>query len=205
MQDDKRIRISNLNELIKSCKKCPLHLNRTNAVVGNGNIDTKIMLIGEAPGRNEDLQGIPFVGSAGKLLDSLLNENNIKRDDVYITNVVKCRPPNNRTPNKEEIDSCLPYLIEEIDIIKPEIILTLGRTAGEAVSLIFDYKWEGLEKERKKPREVMFNGIKIKVFSTYHPAAALYKPELKELLREDIKEANQILKNKHKSLLDFMK
>ncbi|WP_157463182.1 uracil-DNA glycosylase [Caldisphaera lagunensis] len=204
MQDDKRIKISNLNELIKSCKKCPLHLSRTNVVLGNGNINTKIMLIGEAPGRNEDLEGIPFVGLAGKLLDSLLNENNIKRDEVYITNVVKCRPPNNRTPNKEEVSSCLPYLIEEINIVKPELILTLGRTAGEAISIIFNYEWEGLEKERKKIREVMFNGTKIKILSTYHPAAALYKPELKELLRDDIKTASKIIGNKHKNLIDFM-
>ncbi|MGC8573580.1 MAG: uracil-DNA glycosylase [Caldisphaera sp.] len=205
MESKETLRLNELNNSIKNCKKCKLYQNRKNAVTGYGNIKAKIMFIGEAPGRNEDIQGKPFVGSAGKLLDYLLNKIGLKRDEVYITNVVKCRPPNNRTPLKEEIEACIPYLKEEIDIIKPEIIVALGRTSGEALSLISNQKWEGIEKERGIMKEIEYNNMKIKIMSTYHPAAALYRPEIKNKLEQDFEKINNISKErKGKNLLDFI-
>lgn len=109
-----------------SCTKCNLSKSRTNAVAGKGNYNAEIMFIGEAPGRNEDLKGEPFVGAAGKILSEALEYAGLSRDDVFITNVVKCRPPNNRVPLQEERDSCHPYLSGELDIIKPKIICILG-------------------------------------------------------------------------------
>ena len=116
-----------LENKIRNCTLCQLSSLRTNAVPGDGNYNAKLMIIGEAPGRNEDLQGLPFVGQAGKLLEQMLNEINIKREEVYITNVVKCRPPENRDPTEEEIKICSPYLFQQIKLINPQIILLLGK------------------------------------------------------------------------------
>jgi len=205
MEDNITIKFNKLYDTIRNCTKCKLYLSRKNAVIGYGNIKAKIMFIGEAPGRNEDIQGKPFVGSAGKLLDYLLNKINLKREDVYITNVVKCRPPNNRTPLKEEIDACIPYLKEEIEMIRPEIIVTLGRTSGAALSEIFGQRWEGIEKERGTIKEFEYNNMKVKMISTYHPAAALYRPEIKSKLEEDFEKISKIsLQRKSKNLLDFI-
>ncbi|MGD8539348.1 MAG: uracil-DNA glycosylase [Candidatus Aminicenantes bacterium] len=115
-----------IEERILNCQKCPLAATRTKAVPGEGNGDADLMFIGEAPGRDEDLQGRPFVGRAGQLLTKIIQAMNFSRDDVYITNIVKCRPPNNREPNREETDECKAYLFEQIASIKPKVIVTLG-------------------------------------------------------------------------------
>ncbi|MFP4498536.1 MAG: uracil-DNA glycosylase family protein, partial [Vulcanimicrobiota bacterium] len=119
-----------MEEEIRKCTLCRLSENRTNAVPGDGNRCADFMFVGEGPGKQEDLQGIPFVGAAGKLLDELLDSINLKREDIYITNVVKCRPPNNRDPRPEEVEACIPYLRKQTKIIKPKVICTLGNTAG---------------------------------------------------------------------------
>ncbi len=207
MSDTRINKINELRERIGRCKKCPLYIHRRNPVFGEGSINSRIMFIGEAPGRNEDIAGRPFVGSAGKLLDEVLLEVGLARNDIYITNTVKCRPPNNRTPYKEEIEACLPYLLEEISILSPKIIVTLGRVSGEAIYSTLGLKWRGIANERRVVKEVKYNNKKIKLLSTYHPAAALYKPELKEELRKDLRRVKEVLeeegKERRKTLYDF--
>ncbi len=120
-----------VDERILKCQKCTLSQGRTNAVPGEGSLEAELMFVGEAPGRDEDLQGRPFVGRAGQLLTKIIGAMKFNREDVYITNVVKCRPPNNRNPNKEEIETCKNYLLEQIEMIKPRAIVALGRVATD--------------------------------------------------------------------------
>jgi uracil-DNA glycosylase family 4 len=161
-----------------SCTKCNLSKSRTNAVPGKGNYKAEIMFIGEAPGRNEDLNGEPFVGAAGKILSEALEYAGLARDDVFITNVVKCRPPNNRIPLEEERNSCQQYLIGELDIIKPKIICILGNTAYGSI-LGGDSITKNRGKIIKKNDQLYF--------LTIHPAAVIYTPSLKQVLKDDIK------------------
>ncbi|HKC79036.1 MAG TPA: uracil-DNA glycosylase [Nitrosopumilaceae archaeon] len=161
-----------------SCTKCNLSKSRTNAVAGKGNYDAEIMFIGEAPGRNEDMQGEPFVGAAGKILTEALEYAGLSRDAVFITNVVKCRPPNNRIPLEEERNSCQQYLISELDIIKPKIICILGNTAYGSI-LGGDSITKNRGKIIKKNNQLYF--------LTIHPAAVIYTPSLKQVLKDDIK------------------
>jgi len=120
-----------LKERIIHCQKCPLSKGRTNAVPGEGNLEAELMFVGEAPGRDEDAQGKPFVGRAGQLLTRIIIAMKFNREDVYITNVVKCRPPENRTPNKEEIGKCKGYLLEQLDLLKPKVVVALGKVASD--------------------------------------------------------------------------
>ncbi|MCH8301077.1 MAG: uracil-DNA glycosylase, partial [Candidatus Marinimicrobia bacterium] len=150
---------------IKECQLCPLGATRTKFVFGVGNPNADLMLIGEAPGRNEDLQGEPFVGRAGQLLDKILAAIKLSREEVYIANVLKCRPPNNRDPLKSESDTCQPYLKQQIELIKPKLILALGRVSGA---------WllgEDLALKDMRNKSYIYNGIEMMV--TYHPAALL--------------------------------
>ncbi len=164
---------------IKNCTKCRLHRTRTQAVPGEGPLEARLMLVGEAPGRDEDLEGRPFVGRAGKLLDQMLSAIKIKRAEVYITNVVKCRPPGNRTPDADEIEACLPYLAQQIKLVSPKVICTLGLIAAQAVLATT----EPLSKLRGKVHER--EGIKVVV--TYHPAFLLRFPARKREAWEDLK------------------
>src|SRR6056297_2494154 len=123
--------LNELNNQIKNCQKCNLHETRSNSVPGQGNPNADIMFVGEAPGFNEDKQGIPFVGRAGKILDKLLQSINLSRENIYIANILKCRPPQNRNPSQEEIKICTHYLDKQISIIKPKIICTLGNYATQ--------------------------------------------------------------------------
>jgi len=120
-----------LKERIIHCQRCPLSKGRTNAVPGEGNLEAELMFVGEAPGRDEDAQGKPFVGRAGQLLTRIIIAMKFNREDVYITNVVKCRPPENRTPNKEEIEKCKGYLLEQLDLLKPKVVVALGKVASD--------------------------------------------------------------------------
>ncbi len=158
-------KMKELEEKIRECRLCNLSENRTNAVPGSGNYKAKLMIIGEAPGRNEDLQGLPFVGQAGKLLEQMLNEINIKREDIFITNVVKCRPPENRDPTEEEINICKPYLFKQIELINPQVILLLGKYSLKTI-LNMNLKISYL-----KGRVFIKNDKYI--FCTYHPAFVL--------------------------------
>ncbi len=189
----KEIEMKRVENVIRSCTLCPLHLSRTNAVPGEGSLSADIMFIGEAPGRNEDLQGRPFVGAAGKLLDQLLELAGLKREDVYITNVVKCRPPNNRDPAESEKEKCRPYLIEQIRIISPKLIVTLGRHSMKELLELSGCRATSIMRERGKVRRVNLFGHKILLMSTLHPAAALYNPRMKRFLEEDFLKIKELL------------
>ncbi len=161
---------------IINCNKCNLCKDRKNAVPGEGNIHSKIFFIGEAPGENEDREGIPFCGRSGKLLDELLESINLKREDIFITNIVKCRPPQNRDPKEDEITACSPYLKIQIKLIDPILICTLGR-----------YSTSLFLKDRKisQIHGKVFKYGKYKIIPLYHPAVGLYNPNMKSVLRED--------------------
>ncbi len=174
-----------LEDKIRRCKLCRLAESRKNAVPGEGDANAQIMFVGEAPGRNEDEQGKPFVGSAGKLLDQALDNAGIKRDEVYITNIVKCRPPNNRIPLQDEVDQCIKYLEKQIRLINPLVICILGRTAYQTL-----LKGRSITNNRGKLIEYKGRNY----FITIHPAAAIYNPSLKPLLMEDILKLSSIIK-----------
>lgn len=171
--------LDELNRLIRYCTNCILHKNRTNFVFGSGNPNAKVMVIGEGPGAEEDKQGLPFVGRAGQLLTDILKAIKFERDEVYIANIVKCRPPENRTPLPEEMETCIPYLKKQIELIKPEMILCLGLTAAKGLLR----KKESLTALRGK----FFDYDGIKVMVTFHPAALLRNPNWKRDCWEDVK------------------
>ena len=164
---------------ISDCMKCPLGATRTSFVFGSGNPNADIMVIGEAPGADEDAQGLPFVGRAGQLLTKILESIDLQRDEVYICNILKCRPPNNRKPLVGETDSCEPYLWKQIELIRPKFILALGLTASHTLLKTS----EAMTALRGRIHD--YQGIKTIV--TYHPAALLRNPEWKKLVWEDVK------------------
>ena len=174
-----------LEEACKNCNKCKLCANRHNVVIGTGNRNAKIMLIGEGPGADEDLQGIPFVGKAGKLMDRAFEGIGIKREEVYIANIVKCRPPNNRNPEYEEADACKEYLGSQINLVKPEIIILLGSVALKNI-LGKEY---GITSSRGK----WFEKDGIKCLPTFHPAALLRDETKKINFWQDLKMIKKML------------
>lgn len=167
-----------LKNKIHNCQECPLGATRKSFVFGSGNPNADIMIVGEAPGADEDEQGLPFVGRAGQLLTKILEAVNLSRDEVYIANIVKCRPPENRRPATVEIDTCEPYLKKQIELIKPQFILSLGLTSVDTL----------LKKSHKmseiRGRLTDYHGIKMLV--TYHPAALLRNPNWKKFVWEDV-------------------
>lgn len=172
---------------IRNCTKCPLSASRTHLVFGSGNPRARVIFIGEAPGQEEDLTGQPFVGEAGQLLTKILAAINFSRDEVFIANILKCRPPGNRDPRPEEIDQCKGYLLEQIKLIQPLVICTLGRFAAQTLlgsSL-------GMQKLRGKVHQ--FGGIKL--VATFHPAALLRNPQWKRLTWQDV----QLLRKAYES------
>ena len=169
-------KLDGVKNRVVSCTNCSLSKSRTNAVPGNGNYHSDVIFVGEAPGRNEDLQGKPFVGTAGQILSEALEYAGFTRDQVYITNVVKCRPPNNRQPITEERTACRPYLSEELEIIKPKIICILGNTAYSSLL-------GGSEITKNRGKIVKNNGLLY--FVTVHPAAVIYNPGLRQVLKDD--------------------
>jgi DNA polymerase len=174
---------------ILSCTRCRLHLSRRKAVPGSGRRDTEILFIGEAPGATEDEMGLPFVGAAGKLLDSVLEEIGIRRNEIYITNVVKCRPPNNRQPERDEIEACSIYLESQILLIRPKIIVTLGAIAGEWVCRRMEIRWLGVTKMRGHIYRGKLLGLEVTFIPTYHPAAILRNRGNLEDLKRDLRTA----------------
>ncbi len=163
---------------VLSCTRCVLADTRTHAVPGDGSSNAAVLFIGEGPGKNEDEQGLPFVGRAGQLLDSLLAEVPLHREDVYITNVVKCRPPNNRDPEPGEVEACLPYLKAQIELIDPRVIVTLGRH-----SMLRFYPQGKISNDHGR----IINIGKRVLLPVYHPAAALRNPRLNETLKQDMR------------------
>ena len=178
-----------LIEEVKNCTKCRLHQTRKNVVVGEGSTESRVMLVGEAPGYWEDLKGKPFVGEAGKLLDKLLSLAGISRSLVYITNVVKCRPPGNREPKPDEIESCKVYLEKQLNLIQPKIVCTLGNVATSYFLRKYSLPVYPMGKIHGK----IFDVDQLKIIPLYHPATALYKPPMKKVLEEDwLKLKNEI-------------
>ncbi|WP_440059816.1 type-4 uracil-DNA glycosylase [Thermogladius sp. 4427co] len=169
------------------CTKCPLYRYRKNPVPGEGDLNAPVMFVGEAPGRTEDETGRPFVGSAGQYLTQLLESIGLSREKVFITNVVKCRPPNNRDPTDEEIEACSPYLIRQIKLIKPKAIIALGRHSGRFLYSLAGLEWTSMTQEHGRVRSVEILGLRIKLVATYHPASALYNPGLREKIEKDFK------------------
>lgn len=185
-----------LHQEILSCNKCPLFEQRTQAVPGEGSSSAQLMFVGEAPGFQEDLQGRPFVGPAGRLLDKLLNSVGLHRDDVFITNVVKCRPPHNRDPFPGEITACSHFLEQQTALIQPKIVVPLGRHA-----LANWFPGESISKVRAKPRQM--NGSTI--LPLYHPAAALHNPALRETVQHDFQEVARLLREPMGRLSELVK
>jgi DNA polymerase len=190
----KEEKLKQIKEEVINCKKCSLYKTRTLPVIGQGSHNAKIMFIGEAPGANEDKTGVPFCGRSGDFLDEMLNKAGIKREDVYICNLLKCRPPKNRDPNQKELKVCTPYLDRQIELIKPKVISSLGRYSME-----FLMKKYGLEDQMGLISKIHGNVFEVKtMFSEiklvplYHPAVAVYNANMKDVLIEDFKALKNI-------------
>ncbi len=185
-QKPQEVTLEEVQAVLGDCMRCPLGQTRTNIVFGVGNPNARVMFIGEAPGRSEDLQGEPFVGAAGHNLDNLLKLAGLKREDVYIANVLKCRPPSNRNPKPEEIEACAPFLREQIRSVWPDVIICLGNFAAHFVLRTE----QGISSLRGR----MHQTGHFAVLPVFHPAAALYHHEWQQLLDEDFTFLGQWLK-----------
>jgi uracil-DNA glycosylase len=173
--------LSAYRDEVAACTRCALAKGRTQVVFGSGSPTADLMFVGEAPGFHEDKQGVPFVGQAGKLLEALLGEIGLTRDDVYIANVLKCRPPGNRDPLPDEIESCQGHLFTQIQLIRPAVICTLGNFSTKLLS----GSPLGITRVRGRPQPHTFGAVSVQLYPIYHPAAALYTPAMLEMLRSD--------------------
>jgi uracil-DNA glycosylase family 4 len=176
-------------EQVSGCTRCRLSQGRTQVVFGVGNPHADLMFVGEAPGFHEDKQGVPFVGQAGKLLDNLLGGIGLERSEVYIANVLKCRPPGNRDPQPDEIESCEPHLFRQIELIQPRVVATLGNFATKLLS----GKPTGITRVHGQEQEVTLGGNRVLLYPLYHPAAALYTPAMLNVLREDFRRIPELM------------
>jgi uracil-DNA glycosylase family 4 len=174
---------------VRDCTQCPLHQGRTQAVFGAGNADAELMFIGEAPGASEDRLGLPFVGAAGKLLDRLLEEIGLDRKDVWIGNVLRCRPPDNRDPQPREIEACQGYLFEQVRLIEPTVICTLGNFSTK----LLRGDTTGISRLHGQPEVRVIGSRAVRLYPLYHPAAALYTPSMLETLRTDFHRIPELL------------
>ncbi len=177
--------LSEVAQEVSACTQCPLHLARRKAVPGEGPANAEIMFIGEAPGFHEDVQGRPFVGAAGQFLDELLEGIGLKREEVYITNVIKCRPPGNRDPEPEELAACAPYLDRQIQAIHPKVIVTLGRFS--MAKFVPNAKISQIHGRPFKVRGQL-------VVPMYHPAAALHQPSLRRVVEADFAQLPELIR-----------
>jgi DNA polymerase len=176
-------------EEARECVRCPLHQTRTTVVFGSGNADAELMFIGEAPGANEDRVGLPFVGQAGKLLDTLLGEIGFERKDVFVANTVKCRPPGNRDPHPNEIESCHDYLSRQVALIEPAVICTLGNFSTKLLRA----DTTGISRLHGREEVRVIGPRAVRLYPLYHPAAALYTPSMLETLRADFQRIPELL------------
>jgi DNA polymerase len=176
--------------LVAKCQKCPLYKTATNPVPGDGSPEAKIVFIGEAPGQQEDEQGLPFVGNSGKLLDKLLNTIQVNRSDVFICNILKHRPPGNRDPLPEEIKVCTPYLKAQLEIIKPKVIITLGR-----YSMNYFFPEESISRNHGQIRTLNWQGIDLTIIPVYHPSAGLRNGAMLTALKSDFLKIGDFLLN----------
>ena len=176
-------------DVVAGCTKCALAEGRTQVVFGSGSPTAELMFVGEAPGFHEDKQGVPFVGAAGQLLSKLLDGIGLKREDVYIANVLKCRPPGNRDPLPEEIEACEPHLWRQIELIQPKLICTLGNFATKLLS----GKPAGITQVHGRQQEVVLGGNPVTLYPIFHPAAALYTPRMLQVLQDDFARIPELL------------
>jgi DNA polymerase len=179
--EERRERLVALYKEVQACTKCPLHETRGKAVFGAGDANADLMFVGEAPGAEEDRQGLPFVGRAGQLLNQMLEEIGLSREDVFIANVLKSRPPGNRDPQPMEIEACRPYLFEQIALIEPKVVCTLGNFATKLLT----GNPAGITRVRGAPQVHELGGRTVFLLPLFHPAAALRTPAVKETLRGD--------------------
>lgn len=189
LKTDKSALIDQLKANILLNNVCPeLASTATQLVIGDGNLDAEVVFIGEAPGKNEDEQGLPFVGAAGKFLDEMLVHAGMKRSDVYITNIVKYRPPNNRDPEPAEKEAFWPYLLKQLQIIKPKVVVTLGRHSME-------YFLPGMKisEIHGQPKRIQFGEDKLVILPLFHPAAALYNGSMRQTLIDDFTKLPKVI------------
>ncbi len=177
--------LANLHDSLRDCQQCRLASGRTQVVFGAGNPDASIMFVGEAPGFHEDKQGVPFVGAAGNLLTELLESAGLTRDHVYIANVIKCRPPENRNPTPDEVETCKPFLLQQIQMVKPRLVCSLGNFATQTLL----GRKVGISKVRGQPIQLS----DFLLFPLFHPAAALHQNNLLPTLREDFQQLKRLL------------
>ncbi|MGH2857214.1 MAG: uracil-DNA glycosylase [Solirubrobacteraceae bacterium] len=186
---ERREQLKAVYERARGCTRCPLHQTRTMVVFGSGNADAELMFVGEAPGANEDKQGLPFVGQAGKLLSTLLDEIGMTREEVFICNTVKCRPPGNRDPHPHEIEACSEYLHGQVALIEPAVICTLGNFSTK----LLRSDPTGISRLHGQAEVRTIGARTIRLYPLYHPAAALYTPSTMELLRADFHRIPELL------------
>lgn len=179
--EERRERLVELYRAVSGCTRCPLHECRTRVVFGSGNANAELMFVGEAPGAVEDQRGLPFVGRAGELLEELLVGVGMRREDVFITNVLKNRPPGNRDPQQDEIEACKPYLFEQVELIEPKVVCTLGNFATKLLTR----SNRGITAVRGRPQAHELGGRWVSIYPLYHPAAALRTPRVRAELAED--------------------
>ena len=190
MAVDKQGELDKIRQAIVDNNVCPeLAEQATNLVMGDGNVDADIVFIGEAPGKKEDETGLPFVGAAGKFLSLMLEQAGMDRSDVYITNIVKYRPPNNRDPRPTEKTAFLPYLLKQLEIIQPKIVITLGRHSME-----YFLPDKRIGEIHGQPQQIQFGGEKLTIMPLYHPAAALYNGGMRQTLIDDFLTVPEIIK-----------
>jgi DNA polymerase len=174
---------------VAGCTRCRLAQGRTNVVFGAGNPNAELMFVGEAPGFHEDKQGLPFVGQAGKLLEKLLGAIGMSRQDVYIANTLKCRPPGNRDPQPDEIEACEAHLFKQIELIRPTVVATLGNFATKLLS----GRPAGITRVHGQEQETTLGGRRVLLYPLYHPAAALYTPAMLKVLESDFARIPELL------------
>src|SRR5438093_4959370 len=180
---DRATRLEELKQEASGCTRCRLAQTRTQVVFGVGNPDAELMFVGEAPGFHEDKQGFPFVGQAGQLLDQLLGGIGLRRDLVFVANVLKCRPPGNRDPMPDEIEACESHLFRQVELIEPKVVATLGNFSTKLLS----GKQLGITRVHGQEQEVTLGGRRVLLYPLYHPAAALYTPAMLQVLEEDFR------------------
>jgi len=178
-----------LADSVAGCTRCRLAQGRTQVVFGSGHPEADLMFVGEAPGFHEDKQGVPFVGQAGKLLDRLLAGIGLSRSDVFVANVLKCRPPGNRDPLPDEIQACEGHLWKQIELIQPKVVATLGNFATKLLS----GRPLGITRVHGQEQETMLGGSSVVLYPLYHPAAALYTPKMLEVLQSDFARIPELL------------
>lgn len=193
---DKSDIFDQLSDEIHQCKQCDLFKTRTNPVVGEGSLDADLFFIGEAPGFNEDKRGRPFVGRAGAILDELLRSIDLKRSDIFIANILKCRPPNNRNPTKKEINLCTHFLERQLEIVNPKIIIPMGSFSSAYIFSKYDLPFSKISEVHGKlfTKNTLYSNLRI--IPMYHPAVATYNPNKISVLLEDINQVKQYIISK---------